>query len=552
MAYAGPVGKTGEEHKGEPTDVAMASLADCIASMNKTAESYSHSSRCSYLRAHLSKYLQNDPSPWAKDALTHLDLIVEILIQTKYVFYYDEKNDHVTKNQSREEAIKNRGQLIAKLADRAPIVMDGLIQKAQNKDLHYLGLLYYGNQEAEMIQDPLNVFRTTRIVRNHAYNHLDEKGALLTSAAIDDTIYHRRHLRVAHKSGVFADGLIGEVLIPENPNDNTIYIAWAGTHSVGTVKADAERAAGEQSFRKNEDIIMGQIIHPIADFYQQNPKRKLKIKFVGHSLGGALAQLTFHAFQRALAPHIIDPRVEPDAAAFDKDMRTYGAKLLEPVTIPGYFENLHPDMIASMSVDVANSAGVLLPVAESSNRLSLILSAVGIRQFGHFDMVDGDPVQMTGQSTVLFDVGNNDAQVSVLKRQNDHPSSAFARVLAPLSGGFSGAVMGSALGGPPGGVIGALIMGAGATGAALYNTQAAHRQQSELTPESYALYLSSNPSHRVTIRYELQNKSGLLDMCSALLCRFDLSQNESNAKPLSICEKPQSCDVPKPKGGPAI
>lgn len=207
-------------------------------------------------------------------------------------------------------------------------------------------------------------------------------------------------------------GLKGLILVPETEKNQPItplYITWAGTHSNASMNADLERTPGEESYRLGEDQVLKQIITTIEEI-----NKPVKIVICGHSLGGALSQLSFHSLQRIIAKNIKNEELQKKVTFFDEKF----CQKLSKIT-PHHRDlseiKIDPSLIKELSVDVWNSAGVLTPVVDHSNELAGLLVYSGIPLYANFGLVGGDMLQAIGQGCILNQVNANGVKIKILK-----------------------------------------------------------------------------------------------------------------------------------------
>ena len=256
----------------------------------------------------------------------------------------------------------------------------------------------------------------------------------LTSLDIKDKI-----LKIEDSDGIVRDycvkpikttdtALSGFIFVPQNPQQNeknNIHITWTGTYNFASVKADVQTTPGEQSYRLEEKTIVQQINQAIHEVSSQS-NSKIQLSFYGHSLGGALAQNTFHTAQRAIAFNIAKNDESSNIMLQNSELKY---RRNAPYKLDRQESHLHslngfdsqqiscftPREIASLRIHTWNSPGVDHAVATQSNELAAILSEKGVTQKGFFSIVSGDIIQTAGHANVLYDAQPKDAHVKVLK-----------------------------------------------------------------------------------------------------------------------------------------
>ena len=78
---------------------------------------------------------------------------------------------------------------------------------------------------------------------------------------------------------------------------NTLFISWRGTVNEAHIRADLQNAPADASFAENRGLFLSTLDDKIGSLNHQD---KLNIVFFGHSLGGAIAQLSIDAVTTAI------------------------------------------------------------------------------------------------------------------------------------------------------------------------------------------------------------------------------------------------------------
>lgn len=315
-------------------------------------------------------------------------------------------------------------------------------------------------------------------------------------------------------------GLVGEIFVPSNPtDDNHIYINWTGTHSLGTILADLEKAPGEESYRKEEYSILSQINDVVRE-YSQASDQKAKLVVTGHSLGGALAQNNIHSIQRAIATNAYEQARDAgntDIASqwinaeknFRKNIRKKSKK--DTKDMPEHVRtHLSSEHVSSIKLGVWNAAGIHKAVSDSSNELAPILTAAGVKQKALFGMVAGDGVQQTGQGSVFSNVDKRDVKIDLIKMDAKAEEGFYKKLgLSPL--GIAATTAGSLLLGAPLAIFGGLAVAFARFG---ISTGKAHTSKHFVTENGqmhdFKLYNNSTLEGRNIIEDKLNKKSSIL------------------------------------------
>ncbi len=159
-----------------------------------------------------------------------------------------------------------------------------------------------------------------------------------------------------------------------HPETGKVTMLWAGTHDGATARADAEpNGAGYRSFSTNKEDFL-QLMRPIVAKAAATHDGTVDITACGHSLGGALSQLSLQA------------------VLSDDNCRRN---------------------ISSLSLAIKNSTGVGEGVATDYKRL--VEDNPHLTHETRAILVDGDAVQQTGESTLGCDIKPNQCKLSLCK-----------------------------------------------------------------------------------------------------------------------------------------
>lgn len=382
------------------------------------------------------------------------------------------------------------------------------------------------------------------------------KQATVCDLESGDIQYDRHHIRITRADDTLDEGLKGEIMVPSSLKKGqtaTLYIAWAGTHSSGTVKADFERAPGEESFRRHENQILEAILKECLAVYEKTGMPP-KIKITGHSLGASLGQLTFHSLQRVFASII----AKDESMKFEREFR----EGYERLGLKEHLQDIQkvidkfdiPDKIAQhgLTLSTWNSAGVLDIIETHSNQLSKLLTEKEIPQKAFWGFNHGDPIPVT-QCKILSDIEHNGATVIVAKHCDDVIGYKM-KAAGFLGGAPSGALMGSAILPGPGTVIGGLLGGFGTAAAASKISVKAHTQkhfENITTSDDFNLRKFQNRNityhdsrqqrDRTTIRKELAFQSTVSKIGSSLISARNISGIKREFHDLVMAGDAQGC-----------
>lgn len=321
-------------------------------------------------------------------------------------------------------------------------------------------------------------------------------------------------------------GLVGEIFVPVDPTQSQqIYINWTGTHSLGTMLADLERAPGEDSYRNEEIEILNQLNTVLKNFGKET-NLKANIVVSGHSLGGALAQQNWHSIQRAIACNLYEENLDKGDLAtcgqWVQAERQFRADIQSKekhigVDLPKKIRSqLTAEHVQSITLGVWNSAGVLKAIENNSNQLASMVNKAGIQQRALFGMVGGDAVQTTGEGSVLTNIGSEVAAVSLIKINKGCEGYHKEKTFGLLSGTAIAAAGCLLVGSTPLALMGLTLGMLSVTKSTVTAHTSKHFINSTSTNElDYQLYTNTTDESRKIIQKKLTNKSTILQ-CSPI------------------------------------
>lgn len=235
--------------------------------------------------------------------------------------------------------------------------------------------------------------------------------------------YRAINIRTLLEDGTQDQSILGKIYVPnEDSYYPMVYIAWRGSQTRESWLSDTQRTAGLESYLRHEAEVLTQVREAIGEVaLKQN--RPVNVVTTGHSLGGALSQLSFNSLQRALVRgmggHTLD---ESYIESLERNLKGHFPK----ATLRTHYKNaqsvsINPEWVHSMHVATFNSPGVLKSIEDSSNACSRFLASQPnpIGQHGHFSLAKSDIVQAHGDSHVLTDLEHNQAEVEMLYIDND-------------------------------------------------------------------------------------------------------------------------------------
>ena len=300
-----------------------------------------------------------------------------------------------------------------------------------------------------------------------------ENRVLLTDQSGKEGMYDIIKIQTGEKEHM---ALQGYIILPYSLDNPHVHIVWTGTTNLAGVVVDTQISPGEDSYRKRE-ISTITFINSKLHTHSLTRKHKLNLHFYGHSLGGALAQLTFHSFQRAILQNALLPNNRPF-----KPVKSSIIDVLNLAHTPsertqwGWAEYVHKrqapwhvnledasnhsrdgfstrsisalsiSIIASMDIATWNSAGVTSAVAANSVENARLLSEMGVAHSAYFGIVAQDAVQTSGEATILAGCNYTEAKVNIMKV--GATPGAYFKLAGTLLGVIPGVAFGSLVGIP--------------------------------------------------------------------------------------------------------
>ena len=258
----------------------------------------------------------------------------------------------------------------------------------------------------EMSIETLRTFSwTERLAHYDAYDMLNRPASSEISIW-DETGHSQRY--ITQKTVSSDKGMVFEILqpcevTPDNPP--VVYITFVGAHSKETFLAAWQPSPGEETFRHHEEAVFLKHMNSVVELLKQRTQQKIDIVLIGHSLGGAYAQLGFHALQCAVMTHQCERADDSERVVFPLGQAYSRASI----------QSLSADNIASLTLGVWNAGGVIKPVADSSLLLAQSLAKLGVHQRAYYGLVEGDTLQTLGQGMILCGVEPPYAALHVLK-----------------------------------------------------------------------------------------------------------------------------------------
>jgi hypothetical protein len=220
-----------------------------------------------------------------------------------------------------------------------------------------------------------------------------QKGGLFDTLRQHEFFAHqfkKKHGEIVNDDGIAGNyqviridpisGLVCNIFIPEQveekDNKAQIYVAFQGTKDRAGALRDLDKNPGESSFQSVAATVMNEILSAVQSVKHSN----LSLTIVGHSLGGADAQRCF-------------------VECMDK------------------INNNQMGEIKKLTLTALNSAGVSSQTAERSTALAkqLCEKKLDLQLNVNWYHVHGDPVQQSGEGSVLSNIDNTVARVNLIK-----------------------------------------------------------------------------------------------------------------------------------------
>lgn len=331
--------------------------------------------------------------------------------------------------------------------------------------------------ELQSIEDQFTQIAADPVVQQYKTNSwLARQEAYCIHLRQDGDIITDPHTKIAYRSQRIqtdSNALVGEILIPvDTKHQNSIRINWQGSYNKDQWVSDLEKSPAVKTFKRNEASIMAQINNAISQHV--SPGKKVEVAVTGHSLGGALSQMTFHALQKGLVNGTINAQ-----------------------------------NVSGLAVGTCNSPGVTKKIEQSSNTLCHQVHNMGITQKALFAMVGGDAVQTTGQGTILSNVDPKMAEVNLIKIHTGKEKLYQKTAAAGLAGGIAAAAL---LPVSPAIIPAAAVLALGCGSAVA--TGLAHTEQDfnkQTINFGYETFCNQNASERAIIEAKLKNKSSFIN-----------------------------------------
>jgi hypothetical protein len=328
------------------------------------------------------------------------------------------------------------------LARNEPLPKDTVLEDNKNEDL----------LEAQL---RLEFAFGERLGNDLAYRDITQQQSIIPLLEEDNTLRHYQIIKI--KSG--HEGIVGNILIPySNPERLRIYVNFRGTvpSALASLHLNLEHLAGEESFHRHFDSIMGQINTIIGEI---SDGKDVEIITSGHSLGGALSQYFLNATMLLMTSKLksdlmkegVDKETQTRITVEESKLKEYLSKQYKINnfgTLLGKYS--HFAKVKTVRINTWGAAGISQAVERCSNRLADILTQNGFNIDGRIGVNTLDPVPKTGQGNALSLCHANVVYMCVSDKSLDVKASV-------LSGVIKGATSAALLGG---GVWGVLVGGA--------------------------------------------------------------------------------------------
>lgn len=362
-----------------------------------------------------------------------------------------------------------------------------------------------------------------RLSLDYAYRDIAKQPRILSVLEEDEVV--RKYQIIKLSSG--HDGIAGNILIPDTKTDTTrIYVNFRGTqpHIMSTVHLNFEHCAGEESFYKHFNQIMGQIDSLIGQVASEK-KKPIQLIFSGHSLGGALSQhahfaamlLAAKALQKDLVKEEVDISTQESIKLTEEGFRQYLASKYQLTHKIEKFE--HFAKVDSFALQSWGMAGVSKTIESCSNIFADILHDNARKISARFGYNTLDIVPKCGEANTLSDC-KGDVACVVITDKNLHVGRSL------VSGCIDGVMAGTLFGGAYGAVVGATT--AVAKGLAPINT--AHNGfhygplGELLANKEYKVYQNTTEAGKKAIKEAFDNKLPILQQPLLIKAKSALQQ----------------------------
>lgn len=327
------------------------------------------------------------------------------------------------------------------LARNEPLPEDRVLEDNKNEDL----------LEAQL---RLEFAFGERLGNDLAYRDITQQQSIIPLLEEDNILRHYQIIKI--KSG--HEGIVGNILIPySNPERLRIYVNFRGTvpSALASLHLNLEHLAGEESFHRHFDKIMGQINTIIGEVAGD---KEVEIITSGHSLGGALSQYFFNAtmllrasiLKTDLMKEGVDKEAQERITVEEYKLKEYLLKQYKIKNFGTLLEKYsHFAQVRTVKTKTWGAAGISHAVERCSNQLADILTYNGINIEGRFGLNILDPVPKTGEGNVLSLCRANVVYMCVYDKSYDVKRSVISGFLsgatkAALLGGIWGVLVGGA------------------------------------------------------------------------------------------------------------